>query len=107
MSTTVLVQLYFVVFGLYSTHLSCVVFRTGGCVRTRERSTRRVEHQHEHLGFPFCCSSAEGLKVGAPCGICPLNAPLSPHPSPVLPLLLFDRKKTQMKFFNYEPITVN
>ncbi len=88
---------------LMVTLLSC---RTGGHTGARDRLTRRNERQHVRLGFPLHFSSAEGVKVKAPPGFVPESPALLPLPlPPSLPPLR--KRKEEMKFFNYEPITVN
>lgn len=88
--------------------------RTGGHTGARDCFTCRNECQRVRLGFPLYHSSAEGVKIEPPPGISSLNVPeslrlLLPKPHPPFPSPLFPsvERKKEMKFFNYEPITVN
>lgn len=79
--------------------------RTGGPTGARDRFTRRDKCHRVRLGFPLCCSSAEGVMIKLHLESS-LNVPEHPT-SPSPPSLPLNGRKTEMKFFNCEPITVN
>lgn len=59
----------------------CFPSRTGGHTGARDRFTCRNECRRVCLGFPLCCSSAEGLKIELHLELS-LNVPQSPVPPP-------------------------